>query len=123
MNRRSDKVQAAIAIIIVCLFMALTSGCIEEEQSQPATPSSAKDPNMVELDFITPVENTTLAVYKRPQWGNGNPPDSWTETFGNDNGARMDFVQMRMLSEQAARIKVLEEFCRISGANRDGKKD
>ncbi len=81
MNRRSDIAIATAAILIVCLFMALTSGCKESQQ--------------------------------RPVWGNGDPPATWTETFGNDNGARMDFVQMRMLSEQAARIKRLEEFCRI----------
>ncbi len=80
MNRKRDIAIATAAILIVCLFMALT-GCKESQQ--------------------------------RPTWGNGNPPATWQQTFGNDNGARMDFVQMRMLSEQAARINRLEQFCRI----------
>lgn len=81
MTRKGDIAIATAVILIVCIFMALTTGCEESQQ--------------------------------RPTWGNGNPPAAWQETFGNDNGARIDFVQMRMLSEQAARIKVLEEFCRI----------
>ena len=35
MNRRSDKIRSTIAILAVCLFMALTSGCIEEQQAKP----------------------------------------------------------------------------------------
>ena len=89
MNRKSDTAGAIIAILAICLFMALTSGCIEEEQSKPA-------------------------------WGNGDPPDSWIQTFGNDNGAHMDFMQMRMLGEQAARIKQLEDFCRIDRKAENG---
>lgn len=63
------------------------------------------------------IEATKPDPNASPIWGQGNPPASWTETFGNDNIARVNFIQMQMLSNQAARIKRLEEFCRIN----DGK--
>lgn len=83
MNRRIDVALASIAVIIVCLIMAFTSGCEEAEQKQST-------------------------------WGNGNPPTSWQETFGNDNGARMDYMQMKILSQMEKRFKVLEDFCGIN---------
>ncbi len=56
-----------------------------------------------------------------PVWGNGDPPASWQETFGNDNIARVNFVQMRMFKQMDARIKVIEEFCRIDNGNNPNK--
>ena len=35
---------------------------------------------------------------KPQQWGQGNPPDRWQQTFGNDNIARLNYVQSEMLN-------------------------
>ncbi len=81
--KRTDVTWATVGIVAVCLIMALTSGCIEEQQV-------------------------------KPQWGQGDPPAAWQETFGNDNGARVDYVQMRMFGEVDARLKALESFCKVN---------
>ncbi len=196
MNRRTDIAIATAAILIVCLFMAMTSGCKDKaeacdapiaiggpegtmcdqddhcrvehdgnggstvytciihrciQEGEWSAPSNAvgvpySDLESVQRLLTESISTNSLLLVQRttlqdellkanteivtcwkiiedakpdpnapPVWGNGDPPATWTETFGNDNGARMDFVQMRMLSEQAARIKRLEEFCRIGG--------
>ena len=84
--KRKDITWATVGILVVCLIMAFTTGCIEEQQVPQAT---------------------------TPTFGQGDPPASWVETFGNDNNARMDYVQMQMFSAMDARIKVLEDFCRV----------
>jgi hypothetical protein len=45
---------------------------------------------------------------ERPVYGQGNPPAEYQEVFGNENGARLDFVQNRAISELSARIGRLE---------------
>ena len=32
------------------------------------------------------------------KWGKGDPPDQWQETFGNNNTARLDYVQSQLLN-------------------------
>ena len=75
MTRKHDVAAATIAVIIVCLIMAFTSGCGQPQQKQ---------------------------------WGTGNPPDSWIETFGNDNGARLDWMQSQIIDKLALRVRTLE---------------
>ena len=51
---------------------------------------------------------------KRATWGQGELPPEWQEVFGADNGSRMDYVQTNKLNEINARLKVVEEFLRIT---------
>ncbi len=93
------------ALVVVVILMALT-GCIEDLQVPAREPASVGEADLAPFpDEPEP-----------PTWGTGDPPASWTETFGNDNGSRMDFAQMKALSEVNARIKRLEEFCWIGEA-------
>ncbi len=80
MTSRGDITRAVIAILAVCLFMAFTSGCIEEEQRpQP------------------------------PIWGKGDLPSQWTEYFpGNDNLNRLNFKQSALIDELVRRVRTLE---------------
>ena len=73
-KRKSDIVFAVIAVIVVCLLMAFTSGCKESQQSVKV-------------------------------WGKGELPADHQEFFGNDNTARLDYVQNRMLDKHTAIIK------------------
>lgn len=43
-----------------------------------------------------------------PIWGNGELPVQWTEYFGTDNGARMDFRQSQIINELIVRVRTLE---------------
>ena len=79
MNRKRDIAIATAAILIVCLFMALTSGCEESQQ-----------------------------VEQPPVWGKGDLPPTWIEYFGNDNGARLDFKQSQIIDEVVRRVITLE---------------
>lgn len=36
------------------------------------------------------------------QWGKGDLPPAWQEIFGDDNGSRMDFVQVEAINKHAA---------------------
>ncbi len=45
---------------------------------------------------------------QRPTYGTGDPPVEFQEYFGNDNGARLDFVQNKAISELVERIQRLE---------------
>jgi hypothetical protein len=45
---------------------------------------------------------------EQPVYGNGEPPAEYQDYFGNDNGARLDFVQNQAISELALRVQVLE---------------
>ena len=38
------------------------------------------------------------------QWGNGDPPAEWQDWFGNENTARLDFVQTQALDRQQSVI-------------------
>lgn len=49
-------------------------------------------------------------------WGQGNPPATWQGFFGNDNSARLDYVQTQsinrqgqVLAELVERVRKLEE--------------
>ena len=48
-----------------------------------------------------------------PQYGTGDPPADYQEYFGNDNGARLDFMQNKAIGELAARIERLEDPNRV----------
>ena len=39
------------------------------------------------------------------RWGNGETPDHWQKSFGDDNTARLDFVQMQMLEKHEVLLK------------------
>lgn len=50
---------------------------------------------------------------ERPVWGQGDPPDTWQEQFGNENMARLNFVQTDRINKlgQAmaeSSIKIME---------------
>ena len=53
-------------------------------------------------------ERPTNALEIPPVYGNGDPPAEYQEYFGNDNGARLDFMQNKVIGELAARIERLE---------------
>ena len=46
---------------------------------------------------------------KTPIWGTGETNTEWQDYFGNDNIARLDFVQTRAINEQGQAIAVLAE--------------
>ncbi len=52
------------------------------------------DPNLPELVIVPPI------------WGNGELPADHQEFFGNDNTARLDYVQNRVLDKHAAILKI-----------------
>jgi len=62
-------------------------------------------------------------VRKPPQWGNGDPPAQWQEQFGNDNGARLDFIQSRLIENQGkALTKVVAEIESLKKLNAEQHK-
>ncbi|KKL66275.1 hypothetical protein LCGC14_2146590 [marine sediment metagenome] len=48
-----------------------------------------------------------------PVWGQGNPPDNWQSFFGNENIARLNFVQTQMLNKQEKDMVLLIERVRV----------
>ena len=42
------------------------------------------------------------------QWGKGDPPESWQKMFGNDNIARLNFVQTQTMNQHQAIIYGLD---------------
>ena len=42
-------------------------------------------------------------------WGRGDPPAGWRGYFGNDNNARLNFVQTQTIDRQARAIAELAE--------------
>ena len=44
---------------------------------------------------------------QRTLWGQGELPTDWQETFGADNGARLDFVQTQKINTQAQAVQEL----------------
>lgn len=45
-----------------------------------------------------------LAGCQKSQWGRGDPPAKWRKTFGNDNMARLNYVQTQRVDEHRAII-------------------
>ena len=45
---------------------------------------------------------------EKPVYGKGNPPAEYQELFGNDNSARLDFMQNRAIEQLSKRIARLE---------------
>jgi len=43
------------------------------------------------------------------KFGQGDPPVEWQETFGNDNLARLNFVQVQTLNQLNDRVVWLEQ--------------
>ncbi len=52
-------------------------------------------------------------------WGKGNPPAEWQEHFGNDNKARLDYIQTNRINSQGQAMAELTERVRKL---EDGKK-
>ncbi len=50
----------------------------------------------------------TEAEQSPKQWGQGDPPVVWQETFGNENLARLNYVQSKIIDALAQRVRVLE---------------
>lgn len=46
---------------------------------------------------------------ERPVYGKGDPPAEYQKYFGNDNGARLDFMQNKAINKLSNRIAVLEK--------------
>ena len=46
---------------------------------------------------------------KQPIYGQGNPPAEYQALFGNTNGARLDYMQNRILDQLSKRIARLED--------------
>ena len=40
-------------------------------------------------------------------WGNGEPPGQWKEYFGNDNTARLNFLQAQIIDRHSKQIAEL----------------
>lgn len=72
-----------LALTAVVVIAVVMSGCGGQQQTQP------------------------------PLYGQGDLPTSWVEYFGEDNGSRVNYRQMEMMSILDARLRRLEEFCRM----------
>ncbi len=46
---------------------------------------------------------------QRTVYGKGDPPAEYQTLFGNDNGARLDYVQNQAINGLVKRINVLED--------------
>lgn len=57
---------------------------------------------------IVMVALTGCTESERPVYGVGELPAEYQEYFGNDNGARLDFVQNEAINQLSARIGRLE---------------
>lgn len=42
-------------------------------------------------------------------WGQGDPPDNWQEFFGNNNVARLDYMQTQAINRQGQALAELVE--------------
>lgn len=45
---------------------------------------------------------------KQGKWGEGDPPAKFQNIFGNENNARLNFIQSQAISELATRVRTLE---------------
>lgn len=63
--------------------------------SDPNVPNLLIEPPLVTMPPMPPV------------WGKGELPDDHQEFFGNDNTARLDYVQNRVLEQHGAILKII----------------
>ncbi len=68
---------------------------------------SMKTVLMVILLFMVAALSGCEEVQKAPVWGKGELPADHQGFFGNDNTARLDYVQNMVLDKHAAILKIL----------------
>ncbi len=69
---------------------------------------SMKTVLMVILLFMVAMIGGCVEEQKaHPVWGKGELPDNHQQFFGNDNTARLDYVQNRVLDKHAAILKII----------------
>ena len=73
---------------------------------------------LVALAFCVVGCEETRQTSQSKVWGQGDPPAGWQDMFGNDNIARLNFVQTNALNSQgqafaelAERVRKLEVTC------------
>ena len=59
--------------------------------------------------ILSIMQAISIRKAKPPVWGKGDLPDAFQKNFGNDNGARLDFVQNQVLDKHA---KVIAEIAK-----------
>ena len=55
------------------------------------------------------IETTKTDPNTPPKWGQGDPPLDYQSTFGNDNNARLDFMQTQAIASQAEALAELRK--------------
>lgn len=98
-----DRAKATVATESVeCQNCVALKEVIEISANNVDAALKAVEESSVWLDSLVEEPN------EPPVYGNGNPPAEYQEYFGNDNGARLDFVQNEAISQLSARIGRLE---------------
>ena len=77
-GRKYDVLLAMIAIAVICVGMFLLQGCSADQQIEQA-----------------------------PVWGEGDLPAEYLAVFGNDNVARLVYMQNQVQNRHAALIREL----------------
>ena len=91
-------------LMVILLFMvAMIGGCEDKTEpcADPHDSSAIYGPsNAVGVPYSD-------LVIERPVWGKGELPAEHQGFFGNDNTARLDYVQNRVLDKHAAILKII----------------
>ena len=130
-----------MAIGALVFSLAAKSDKDKQERLETISTVSATEPNTPETEKMTPKEiayytpgweerqvlhddiaGLKAELLKRKSvsepntpivWGQGNPPDNWQFFFGNENIARLNFVQTQMLNKQEKDMVLLIERVRV----------
>lgn len=120
---------AAAAVILVCLFMAFTSGC--DKEPEICAKCVGYLDHILELatshDQLFQEKKTLMGELLKanaeivacweiieaakpdpnipPVWGQGELPAEYIRFFGTGNGARLDFMQNRVIDKNVVIIK------------------
>ena len=131
MTRRTDITRAVIAILAVCLFMAMVSGCVPEDEhikevelrksvqrllrESISTNGSLLCQRATLQDELLKANAEIVACWELiedmkpdpntpPVWGKGELPPEWVEYFGDSNLSRMSFKQSQVIDALTSKV-------------------
>lgn len=97
-EKNKERVLVAACLAILISIVLLLSSC-------EAKIEKIEDKCKVCSMYKSLIANMLLdAAPDAPTWGQNDPPAEWQGWFGNDNNARLNFVQMQALEKQQAEI-------------------
>ncbi len=99
---RSDMTSVArwIVIILILFGMGGIFGCKESQQVE-------QPPIFIDTSPTTNAFELPENIVEPPVWGKGELPADHQDFFGNDNTARLDYVQNKVLDKHAAILKII----------------